>query len=287
MHISPIQFNNSHIARSFKGNSDKAQSSFIQNYQYIPYMTPAKNKPDEYQKGQIVNSKGEIFNRHNTEFCRADMNWKKLEDILRKKYPNPDNVNFIIYAASTGEEPYTIAILLNKIYGKPIPIKAFDISKDVIEENIKKQKEGVFIDIKDVRKIYETLNLGDFNSCFRADRTSGDIKIDRKITDSIEFSQSNIIEDIDLIDSEKPTVLFARNMWPYVHFTQYKGFCKKLNEKLTPNSLFIIGSYDYNGEVGFLNSNDFPRILTKNGFRGISNRFFESFKTLDLIFEKK
>lgn len=239
------------------------------------------------ERGQIITPNGDVFNRHITEYCRYDMNWVKLENILRSKYPNPDNVNFIIYAASSGEEPYTMAILLKKIYGKTVPIKAFDISQDLTDKNIQHQKDGVKIEVKDVLKILKTLNLKSFEGYFKADKTTGEIKLDKKITDCVEFECSNILEDIDNMDKSKPTVLMARNMWPYVHFLEYNKFCKKLQNTLAANSIFIIGSYDYNGDGELFKSDNFPHILSKNGFRPVSNGIFESFRSFDLIFEKK
>ena len=274
MKVSPIQFNYNYKKINFCADKNCFSS---QNSKYTTC-----------EKGQIVNVRGGgVFNRHITEYCRADMNWVKLEQTIRKKFPNPQDANFIIYAASTGEEPYTMAILLDKIYTKPISIKAFDISQDVIDEDIKRQKEGVVIDIKDVRKIYETLNLNAFNSYFKADRLNGSIKLAKRITDCIEFKRSNILEDINKIDSSKPVVLMARNMWPYVHHSEYKAFCEKLKETLAPGSLFVIGVYDYNGETYFKNSGNFPYILSKSGFKPVSSSFLESFRNFNLIFEKK
>ncbi len=291
MRISPTQVSQSYRHRSFLANkcdntsvksADNPQRSTL-DLPCIPLAEFCENQ--KYRKGQIVNLKGEVFNRHNTQYCRTDMNWLKLEMILRKKYPNPNDVNFVTYACSTGEEPYTIAILLNKIYKRPVPIKAFDISQRVIDENIKKQKEGVKLELDDFKNICTTLNLPS-GDAFCADK-KGHIKIDSKITNCVEYACSNILEDVDFIDNSKPTVLFARNMWPYVLPKEYPIFCKKLSTNLAPNSLFIIGQYDYEGEESLIKSNSFPRALSKNGFKPIRQSVIESFRAFNLFFEKK
>ena len=281
MNITAIQNNNFKYRSFFGANNAVLYDCNIAQSDNLP-----KNQV-LLERGQIKDGKGELFNRHVTEYCRTDMNWIKLERVLRKKFPNPNDVNFVIYAASTGEEPYTVAMLLNKIYGKPVPIQAFDISQGVIDEDIKHQKEGVVIDLSDTRKIYETLRLNSFNGYFKTDRLNGSIKIDKRITDCVEFKRSNILDDIDKIDSSKPAVLMARNMWPYVKSSEYKGFCEKLRETLSSGSLFIIGTYDYNGENYLLNSDSFPRILSKHGFKPVSRSPLESFRSFNLIFEKK
>ena len=269
-----ISLNTNYINRSFCANNSE-------------FDLQAK-RPAVYEKGQIKSLKGDgVFNRHITEYCRADMNWLNLGRIIKQKYPDFNDVNFIVYASSTGEEPYSLEILLNKIYGSYVPIKAFDISQSIIDENIKHQKEGVIIELKDARKIFDTLNLDSFSDYFKADKITGDIKLNRKITDSVEFKRSNILEDIDKIDSSKPSVIFARNMWPYVKNSEYKEFCEKLRKKSAPKSMFIIGVYDYNGESYLLNSNSFPNFLSKSGFKPVSRGFLQSFRTFNLIFEKK
>ena len=291
MHISPVR-----IRFTYKNKkSEQLKKTEVSNPQAKEpdfYLSPYQSyfiKPNKNQsildKGQVVTKNGQIINRHTTEFCRSDLDWAELGRYLKNKYPSINDTDFLVFASSTGEEPYTLAILLNDIYGDISNIKAFDISQDIIEESIEKQKEGITISAPVCDYIFDAMQLKNLSAFEDGDYKS--VKLRRNITDSVSFEQANILTGLDKIDSSKPSVIFARNMWPYVKNSEYKEFCEKLRKKSAPKSMFIIGVYDYNGESYLLNSNSFPNFLSKSGFKPVSRGFLESFRTFNLIFEKK
>ena len=253
----------------------------------IPYEAYYLQKPQKsplLEEGQMSTEKGEIINRHTTGFFRADMDWAEFGKYLKEKYPSIDDVDFITYACSTGEEPYSLALLLNKLYGKNTEIKAFDLSDDVINDNIKKQQEGIFVNMPTIRYICEDMNTSDIDAFEDGDYKGAKIK--RNITDSVSFDKANILTSLDNIDSEKPTVLMARNMWPYVNPEKYHQFAKELYEKLAPNSIFILGLYDYEGNPDVANSYTFPDVLLEEGFKRIQYSKYQPNGIGSLVFEK-
>ena len=238
------------------------------------------------EKGQMLTKKGEIYNRHFTRICREDISWSEFGEYLKQKYPNPNNVNFVIYGCSTGEEAYTFALLLNKIYdGANFKIKASDISKDIIENNIQQQKQGIYLSSADLEYMYKSMELKDY--CDFDCAFSENIKIKKSITDKIEFSHANILTDIDTISTKKPTVLLCRNMWPYINQKEYNNFASKLYEKLHPDSIVVLGEYDYEGDRDFNGSSSFPFVLLQNGFKHVLYSKFQSEGDMSVILQKQ
>ena len=291
MHISPVR-----IRFTYKNKkSEQLKKTEVSNPQAKEpdfYLSPYQSyfiKPNKNQsildKGQVVTKNGQIINRHTTEFCRSDLDWAELGRYLKNKYPSINDTDFLVFASSTGEEPYTLAILLNDIYGDISNIKAFDISQDIIEESIEKQKEGITISAPVCDYIFDAMQLKNLSAFEDGDYKS--VKLRRNITDSVSFEQANILTGLDKIDSSKPSVIFARNMWPYVNPIEYGKFAKELYEKLASNSIFVIGLYDYEGNPDILNSYTFPDVLLKEGFKRISYSKFQPNAIGSLVFEKE
>lgn len=249
----------------------------------FPYFFNLHRPPLE--KGQILTKTGKIHNRHSTRICREDISWSEFGEYLKQKYPNPNDANFVIYGCSTGEEAYTLALLLNKIYdGADYKIKACDISEDIIEDNMQNQKIGIYLNPADIEYMYKSMELKDyydFDSEF-----SGNIKIRKSITDKIEFSHANILTDTNTISNEKPTVLLCRNMWPYINPKEYNKFASKLYSKLHPDSIVILGEYDYEGDRDFQGSSSFPFVLLQNGFKPVLYSKFQTEGDMSVIFKK-
>ncbi len=284
MRIFPVKIRFHHPHTDNKSNS-KIQQETIQSS--IDY---GRNFPRPYwigspiQKGQMVNQNGEIIIRHTTDFCRDDIDWAEYGKYLKEKFPLLDDADFCVYACSTGEEPYTLAILLNDVYNSIPDIKAFDISDEIIQNNIRQQKKGILIKAPIFDYMYRQMRLKNLSAFIDGDYQG--IKLSQNILDSVFFKQANILTNLDNISNSKPTVLMARNMWPYVNPDEYQDFAKGLYNKLAPNSIVVLGLYDYEGNPDVLNSYTFPDALIKAGFKNASSN--GKLSGIDsLIFEKQ
>ena len=312
MQISPIQINS-----SGKLNLNDIRKA-LQAKSYINEIsTPhadldchlATNKNEslkDYQKeilkGQILCDDGTtIFNRTTTYLFRSDMDWDNFLEYLREKYKDDDKVNTYVYACSKGYEAYSLSILLQEISNcadtKFFPIHAKDIN------NIVKHRQGSnwYMNSGDYLRLDEHSFLNPRNypkdprlKYFEEEKgvfSSPTYKLKDNVINSIEFQKANILDDIENIDSQNPSILMARNMWPYVNPREYTGFAKNLYKKLAPNSIVVIGYFDIDGEKidGFYklkNSDKFPQTLIDAGFKPSNCQigFHEGAK--DLIFEK-
>lgn len=235
------------------------------------------------KRGQIILD-GTVFNRHKTCYARDDVNWIGLGGYLKKRFQSIENVDINIFGCSTGEEPYTLTMLLKKEYKEaPFKIQAYDIDENIIKTNILTKERGVETPPWSVGGILARLKLNDEDKgrFFIKSSYRKALSLQENVTQHVEFNQGNILESLDKIKSDKPSIIFCRNMWPYIDPCEYDSFAKNLYEKLAPGSIVVIGEYDLEGEED-IGSNKFPEALLSSGFKnprtGLKNDY--------IIFEK-
>ncbi len=255
---------------------------------FTPHIVP--KDLSELDEGQFVDTNGAIFNKHVTTFCRNDLNWSDFGEYLKENYQSPQDVNFKVFGCSTGDEAFSLALLLNKVYDTTdFNIDASDISNRIIEANILKQKVGILINPLEFFHVCTELDI--FNNKDKyVYRYCGAYIVRPEISNTVQFRQANILKEIDNIDSQKPSVILCRNMWPYISSDKYSEFADKLYNKLPKGSLVVIGSYDYIGNFQNKDSNEFPNKLKHSGFIPINhgtNQYGENeIKDHFLIFKK-
>ncbi len=283
-HLAPVIFksNLKQNTLSFKGQleSDSFEKS---------------SKTPKLKRGQLTNEKGEIFTRPDTDMFRTDMNWQNFGRYLKNRFLYEDKVNTTVYACSTGEEAYTLSILLQDILKynaeKFFPVSAKDINEDLIKKNISNQNGNKIMKDSYLPARYaldlDNIEIQNYVTIENSPNSSYEIeKLTDKVTEPVQFSAANILEDVENIDTDIPSVIMCRNMWPYVDSSEYEEFATKLYNKLKKGSVVVIGKYDHKGEQGRDNSDTFPKALLNAGFTpaDIKMSFFK--EDVPLIFEK-
>ena len=223
------------------------------------------------QEGQFMGDNGKVFNRHTTHYARVDINWKDLGSFFQERFKDTPKVNTYIYGCSYGEEAYTLLSLLSLRTKNPnrfLPIKAKDITPELIERNTQEQKSGVVLSLDAIHKISSGIGVSEEQMVPMLGTTKENrIKIKDKLAKQIEFECANILLDINSIDSKNPSIVMARNMWPYISANKYETVAKALYDKLTTGSVVVIGNYDNTGERDFIETKQFPKYLKKAGFK--------------------
>ncbi len=264
---------------SFKGLSDF-------------YDTEIKNP--KLKRGQMMNKKGEIFTRPQTDMFRTDMDWNYFGQYIKERFADEDKVNTLVYACSTGAEPYTLSTLMQHTLKdnaeKFFPIQAKDIDENIIRENISNQNGGTVMKDSYLSTRYCLgLNHNEARKYVTLERIpDSSFEIERltdTVTSPVQFSCANILDDIENIDSKNPSIVMCRNMWPYVNPDEYEEFAIKLYDKLKKGSVVVLGNYDFIGETGMELSKTFPENLMKAGFDAIG-KTGQLTKGTSLIFEK-
>jgi len=251
--------------------------------------------------GQVSHS-GMLFNRHGTLFFRPDLNWAEFGEYLENKFSNCDKVQTLIWGCSGGEEAYSLAILLKHCFGedskKFFPIQAMDINSKLIEKNKIQQQTGFSINggmvidpmARALKKPSLKFDNTETEKYFRPVSLS-EYRIKDDVLDSVNFSFSNILTDLQKIDSDTPALVMCRNMWPYINSEKYNQFAKNLYERLPKGSVVVIGGYDWEGEKCIKDSDKFPAALQKNGFKQVKNfnvtdEYRNPVENTSIVFEK-
>lgn len=146
-------------------------------------------------------------------------------------------LNILSFPCSTGEEPYSIAMVLKQI-GVPkdlINIEAFDISGRCIETARRGiYRENSFRGDEDIR----------YQSFF--DRQGGLYYLDDEVREMVNFRQGNILEANTLLGRHKYDIIFCRNLLIYLEADTQLQVCKSLVDSIVPGGMFFVGHAEAN-----------------------------------------
>ena len=168
-----------------------------------------------------------------SEFYRNPNQWVLFENkILREVFKDRNLSELKIWssACSTGDEPYTIAMILNKY----LPLEKISVlATDIDLEAINKAKIGVYPSrsLKDLPKEY-------LDKHFR--KVDDDtFQISDKIRRCVNFKQLNLLED----PYPKGTdIIICRNVLIYFTEEAKNYIMKRFSESLKNNGVLFIGS---------------------------------------------
>lgn len=244
-------------------------------------------KPLQEGQSKLFN----IHGRNYTCFAREDLPWRDFGKYLQTRYAPYKKVNIYQYASSSAEETYSIKMMLNNVFHekakKFYPIIAKDIDEDIVTSNKLHQQIGTMLQFDDCMRIVGTLGLNPDEASQYFSTKSVNPKsnalclfvLNPEMAKDIEFECANILKDVDSIDSNHPSIVFCRNVWPYIKEEEYEKYAQKLYEKLAPGSIVVIGDYDYANRHPM-----FPDVLENAGF--IPNESLMNVTGHCVVFEK-
>jgi len=173
-----------------------------------------------------------------TAFFREPHHFEILAEFAQKWSARPTSQPMRIWcaAASTGEEPYSIAITLAEVFGSyapPVEIIASDIDSNVLRE----ASAGVYSLAR-----LESVSLARKKEFFQRGKgaNAGRARIVPALKNIIEFRQLNLLDphwDI------KPglDVIFCRNVMIYFDKETQVRLLERMVNLLVPNGLYIAG----------------------------------------------
>ena len=216
----------------------------------------------------IVYNDGKLAYRNETELLRQDLCWDDFMDFVDKKYGDAKEVNVVNHACSAGYEPWSLLMMLMKTQGENyknfMPIQARDLDKNAIEFAQKGALEICGNEYTDAQTKFKKIFKKNFK-IKKIPKGEG-IKISNEylmtcntdLKKNIEFKQSDIFDDKDLINKEN-TILFCRNFWPYLEGKKASELAFFLAQNMKPSSTIVIGAYDTGYNVN--------KLLEKTGFK--------------------
>lgn len=165
-----------------------------------------------------------------SEFFRNFGQWEVLEkDIIPMLFKKTRNIKIWSAACSTGEEPYSLAMMLSNNFSLgSFKIMATDIDKEVLQ----KAQAGVY----PVRNL-ETMPKEYLNKFFVSDGETYRVKDDIKRV--VEFRHHNLLSDSYPQDCD---LIVCRNVMIYFTEEAKAEIYKKFNKALKPEGVLFVGS---------------------------------------------
>ncbi len=178
-----------------------------------------------------------------TEFFREPVHFEVLEEQIRKRVDRAERASetplIRIWSAgcSTGEEPYSIAILCNEIREK-FPALRFEIlASDISVTALGLAKRGVYADAR-IGPISETLRR---KYLYRSkDPQKKLVKMGEKLQQAIQFFSLNLIQD-DYHKLGEFDFIFCRNVMIYFCLEDRIKIIDKFRARLNASGILFLG----------------------------------------------
>ena len=158
-------------------------------------------------------------------------------------------------ACSTGEEPYSIAMLLTEVLGRrPWHILASDLSTKVLDE----AKRAVY---GPARAAEIPKDMAPKYCLFGTEEYEGMVLMDRSLRDRIEFMQINLMQPLPMVGPFD--VVFLRNVLIYFDADAKRKIVDAVATRLKPGGLLFIGHSETLSGVSDKYTQAMPTIYVK------------------------
>lgn len=141
-------------------------------------------------------------------------------------------------ACATGEEPYTLAIILSEFFG-PQNIQSWKLlATDISTTALQTAKAGIYkhdkLKLPNPTMLRTYFQKGQGNS-------EGLYRVKAPIRENIQFKQYNLLQPNDQLNNSTFDVIFCRNVMIYFDRDTQQELVNKLETKLTPDGYLIAG----------------------------------------------
>ncbi len=205
---------------------------------YYDYVCSPEGRSEEYDL------MADVVTTNKTEFFREAVHFDVLrrevlpELVQRKRFKTQRKLFFWSAGCSTGEEAYTLGIVLSEFFSKnrigDFEILATDISTGVLATGMQAiYREEVIHPIQpDLRRKYLMRGKGSMKGMYR---------VVPELRKKVAFKQLNLINRDFGVDT-KMDVVFCRNVVIYFDKRTQIEFFKKIYNQLVPEGYLFIGS---------------------------------------------
>jgi len=200
------------------------------------YYSLVVNNQQSSEFTHFINSVSTNF----TSFFREQAHFDFLRDVIVPKFlaTNYNNRNsFVVWSAacSSGEEPYSLAMVLDEAFqgtGRSFHITATDISTKVLAQ----AKKGVYA-LDRVDKVPDIILRKYFQK--GTGRSAGFVRIKDEIRQRVNFLHFNLMDGFPW--HGEINVIFCRNVMIYFDRQTQQQLVDKFYQCLAPGGYFIIG----------------------------------------------
>jgi len=173
-----------------------------------------------------------------TSMFREPHVWSRLRSIFHSY--GYDKISIWNAGCSTGEEVYTLAIVLKEMN---LLDNANILATDMNQTALSVARSGIYHKIKMVeyeRKYKEYNKFSDFSKFYDVE-DENHIKMKNELIKNVRFNYHNLITDAFI---GKYDFIFCRNVMIYFDYNMKDILLKKFYEQLKPGGYLVIGFYD-------------------------------------------
>lgn len=202
---------------------------------YDEYMDKVENDYTGQEAQNLIN----ILTTNHTYFMRESEHFEFLKDVilpeLKEKEKATRDLRIWSAAASSGEEPYTIAMVIKDFFGLDYlnwetSILATDISRKVLDKAV----QGIYSK-EQIQNLPQWWQKGNF-----VQLGENEYQVKKEIRDKVIFRQFNLMNTLPF--KKKLHVVFLRNVMIYFDEETKKRLVSKIYDFMEPGGYLIIGS---------------------------------------------
>ena len=202
---------------------------------YDAYMNALMQDLSGEMEKELVN----LLSTNHTYFMREFEHFEYMKKVvlpyLRKREENIQDLRIWCGAASSGEEPYTLAMLLVDFFGLEhdewdTTVLATDISTEVLQTAVRGvYKKEQIAELPDnwKRRFFRSVGEGEY------------FAITDELKNEVLFRQFNLMDDFPF--RKKLHVIFLRNVMIYFDRPTKQNLIKKLYDVLEPGGYLFVG----------------------------------------------
>jgi two-component system chemotaxis response regulator CheB len=224
---------------------------------------------------------------HTTSFFRESAHFEFLEkDILYHLAFNKvlAKRDFRVWcaASSTGEEPYTLSMVIDQFYKENNTLPDYKIfATDIDQKSVDVGREGVYMasELKDIPSKY--------HAYFRKGKgeMANYVKIKDDISKRITWNTQNLFTNFQFEQKDYFDVIFVRNVFIYFTVEEIQDCVRRMSKILSPDGFLILGHSEH------LNNVDAPFKLIRNSIyqndKGGGTSAIRTFEEIQKAHEEK
>jgi chemotaxis protein methyltransferase CheR len=201
--------------------------------EYYNFLLKDKSGEELVKMINCVSTNFTSFFRENAHF---DFLKKTILPELIELNRHKGEMNFWSSACSSGEEPYTLGMVLQEYWEHKQHIRYKIMATDISTDVLAMAERGVYAEEKigkvplDLRKKYFQKGVG---------KSSGYVKIKKSLKSLITFRRFNLMEPFPWQDSLD--VIFCRNVMIYFDLATQQNLVNKFYNCLVPGGYLLIG----------------------------------------------
>jgi len=184
-------------------------------------------------EGDELQAAIDLITTNETSFFREADHFRILREYIARQRPVPFPFRVWSAASSSGEEAYTIAMVLAEVIGgAEWEILGTDISTRVLD----RARRGIYPMERSSTIPHESLH----RFCMKGQgQYEGMFRINKALRDRVQFQQVNLCNPLPRLGSFE--VVFLRNVLIYFEQEQKRKVVESVLETLKPNGLLIVG----------------------------------------------